>query len=83
MNECVLCDWHIVWTAQSVGVYLTEEAYTPLRWPGTEAAPRPCSLADGLAETLPEVALVAHWAQEHPAQLTGALGHDRWYLKPI
>lgn len=83
MNECVLCDWVFDPLGAPIVVRLTEGVGTPLRWPADELAPRECTWADGIAETILEVALVSHWAQVHPALLTGALGHDRWKLSPM
>lgn len=84
MNECVLCDWIFDPLAPPIAVYLSQDDIgTPLRWPDTSVAPRTCAWSDSIAETILEVALVAHWGRKHPDQLTGALGHDYWALRPM
>lgn len=63
--ECVLCDWTLDWLAPSRAAYPAGAplGHPPFRFDGTEI--RQCRMSEGLAETMPDVALAAHWAEAH------------------
>lgn len=69
MSACVLCDWEYDPFGAPVAAYGPPESLIPLRWDGLTV--RTCWLIEGLAETMADVALAAHWAREHTAQLRG------------
>lgn len=82
MTDCVLCDWTFGLAQESWVVHLPRTALTPLAWNDTGPAP----IEDGAVmdvQNLRRVAVVAHWAQEHPLQLTLAVGRDDWYLRKL
>lgn len=69
--ECVFGDWQFSLLDESVAAFRPGHII-PLTWNDWQIAE--VHLADVVAETMPYVALVAHWAQAHPAQLEALVG---------
>jgi hypothetical protein len=69
-NECVLCDW--VYDPYEAPRFVYRSGGSlPLRW--TDTGPTEVRVSDSITETIKFVALMAHWARDHPQQLQGAL----------
>lgn len=82
MSDCVLCDWTFGMAQEAVVAQLPLQAMLPLAW--SDAGPVTLDESAVMnVGNLRRVAVVAHWAQEHPLQLTLALGRDDWYLRPL
>jgi hypothetical protein len=75
MTECVLCDW--TWAGGGTNdppmFVFPKGGKLPLKWVDT-LEPSPVYLTDNVGETAPYIALVAHWAREHPDQLRRVVG---------
>jgi hypothetical protein len=69
--ECVLCGWADGLNDPVLFVY-PKGGKLPLKWIALE--PSPVYLTDNVAETAPYIALIAHWAREHPDQLRSVIG---------
>ena len=80
MTDCVLCDWTFDPFGEPIAVYLPDAPW-PVRW--YPDGPAPAAGSDGIAETIGEVAVVAHWAVEHELHLRLALGRRDWKLRPV
>jgi hypothetical protein len=76
--ECVLCDWSYDPGGTPRFVYRSC-GQLPLRWDPDGAYPvREVRMDEKLSVTVPWVALVTHWSEAHPEQLTGLI--DAWEL---
>jgi hypothetical protein len=72
-EECVLGDWVFDPFATPLAVYPARGVrLLPIGWTGD--VPAQVHWADGLAETMPGVALVYHWSQAHPDLLESLIG---------
>jgi hypothetical protein len=69
-TSCVLCHWVYDPGAVPVAAYLPGKVI-PLKW--TDSGPGLVHPTDLVGTTIPQVALCAHWAQEHPKLLHGFL----------
>jgi hypothetical protein len=70
-TECVLCDWRFDLSAAVLAAFRPGERL-PLCWDGVGV--RQVRPYENIAETVPSVALAAHWATGHPDQLRGLVG---------
>ncbi|HEX8321656.1 MAG TPA: hypothetical protein VF632_24965 [Longimicrobium sp.] len=71
LGECVFCDWTYDPFAEPWLVCLPHGTM-PMFWTGSGIETvRP---SDSIAETIPGVSTVVHWAREHPDQLLALIG---------
>lgn len=68
---CALDDWHPDPMASAYCAFLPGSIF-PLAW--TSSGPRTVSAGSSIPKAWCEVALAAHWAQEHPDQLRAFVG---------
>jgi len=79
VSECVLCDWTYDPFAAPLAAFLIDGAF-PLRW--YPDGPGPVWASASVADTVADVATVAHWAHAHPEQLELALG-EPFEVRPL